>query len=154
MSFRKYSHKSIQKVRELLATGVTPQKLAMTIAIGIIFGLFPLIGITSLLCGGAALTLRLNMIFIQLVNYLVYPLQLVLFIPYMKAGNHFFHLNAQPINYHNLLELLETDTLGAMGEFGYLMLSAILLWAIVALPLSIVLYRTSLRYIKRVKVKI
>jgi hypothetical protein len=40
-----------------------------------------------------------------------------------------------------------------MGEFGYLLLSAILLWLIAALPLSILLYRSSLKYIKRLGIK-
>lgn len=136
-----------------MAEGTSPQKLSMTIAMGIILGLFPLIGATSLLCLGASFALGLNKVFIQMVNYLVYPVQLVLFIPLIKAGNQVFNFTGSAIDYQNLLHIFKTDTLAAMGEFGYLLLSAILVWLIAALPLSILLYRSSLKYIKRLGIK-
>jgi uncharacterized protein (DUF2062 family) len=136
-----------------MAEGTSPQKLSMTIAMGIILGLFPLIGATSLLCLGASFALGLNKVFIQMVNYLVYPVQLVLFIPLIKTGNQVFNFTGSTVDYQNLLYIFKTDTLAAMGEFGYLLLSAILLWLIAALPLSILLYRSSLKYIKRLGIK-
>ncbi len=153
MKIRKNLHKGTQKIRQLMAEGTSPQKLSMTIAMGIILGLFPLIGATSLLCLGASFALGLNKVFIQMVNYLVYPVQLVLFIPLIKTGNQVFNLTGSAIDYQNLLHIFKTDTLAAMGEFGYLLLSAILVWLIAALPLSILLYRSSLKYIKRLGIK-
>ena len=154
MKLNKKLHKITQKIRQLLAEGTTPKKLALTIAMGIIFGLFPVVGVTSALCFGAAIPLRLNLIFIQAVNYLFYPLQLILFIPYMKAGNHLFNLTQHTVDYQHMLHIIKTDVWSALGEFGYLILSAILLWAIIALPLSIILYSSSLKYIKRLHIKI
>lgn len=153
MKFRENLHKGTQKIRQLMAEGTSPQKLSMTIAIGIILGLFPLIGATSLLCLGASFALGLNKVFIQMVNYLVYPVQLVLFIPLIKAGNQVFNFSGSTVDYQNLFHIFKTDTLAAMGEFGYLLLSAILLWLILALPLSVLLYSSSLKYIKRLGIK-
>lgn len=147
-------HNLRKRIREQLAKGTTPQKLAMTVAVGIILGLFPIVGATSLLCIGAAFAFRLNHVFIQVVNYTVYPLQVVLFIPFLKAGNHFFQLTGHTVNYQHLFQTFKTDTLAALGEFGTIILSAILLWAVIALPLSLLLYRSSLKYLKRVRVKI
>ena len=154
MKRNKKLQKITRKIRQLLAEGTSPQKLALTVATGSTIGLFPVVGVTSALCVGAAIPLRLNLVFIQVVNYMVYPIQLVLFIPYLKAGNHFFQLTQHPVNYQNLLHIVQTDTMAALGEFGYLLLSAILLWAVIALPLSFILYRSSLKYLKRVQVKI
>ena len=153
LKFRENLHKGTQKIRQLMAEGTSPQKLSMTIAIGIILGLFPLIGATSLLCLGASFALGLNKVFIQMVNYLVYPVQLVLFIPLIKAGNQVFNFSGSTVDYQNLFHIFKTDTLAAMGEFGYLLLSAILLWLILALPLSVLLYSSSLKYIKRLGIK-
>jgi len=154
LKIKKTLHTGIQKVRKLLLEGTTPQKLSMTIAAGIILGLFPIVGATSLLCLGASFTLGLNKVFIQMVNYLVYPLQLILFIPLIKAGHHVFQFTGTSIDYHNLLHVFRTDTFTALGEFGYLLLSGIVLWAVISVPLSFILYRSSLKYIKRMSVKI
>ena len=36
-----------------LKQGVTPEKLALTVALGLVLGIFPILGATTLLCGAA-----------------------------------------------------------------------------------------------------
>jgi len=154
LKMKKTIRTGVQRIRHLLLEGTSPQKLSLTIAAGIILGLFPIVGATSLLCLGASFALGLNKIFIQMVNYLVYPIQLVLFIPFIKAGHHVFQFAGTPVDYQNLLHIFKTNTFAALGEFGYLLLSGIILWALISVPLSFILYRSSLKYIKRLNVKI
>lgn len=71
----------VQPVIALLSQGITPEKIALSLAIGIVLGVFPVLGSTTLLCAAAAMVFRLNLPAIQLVNYIVYPLQLALFVP-------------------------------------------------------------------------
>lgn len=142
------------RIRQLLKQGASPRKLSFSIAAGIILGLFPLVGATSLLCLGASFAFGLNKIFILMVNYLVYPLQLILFIPFIRIGQKFFQLSGKTVDYQNLLHIFKTDTFSALGEFGHLLLSAIILWAVISIPLSYILYRSSLKYIKRLNLKI
>ncbi len=56
---------------KLLRQGVSPEKIALTISLGIILGVTPVLGSTVLLCTLAAIVLRLNLPAIQLVNGLV-----------------------------------------------------------------------------------
>ena len=44
-----------------LKQGVTPEKLALTVALGLVLGIFPILGATTLLCGAAAIALRLKL---------------------------------------------------------------------------------------------
>lgn len=53
-----------------LKQGATPEKLALTVALGFVLGVFPILGSATLLCGLAAWALRLNQPVIQIVNYL------------------------------------------------------------------------------------
>jgi hypothetical protein len=71
---------------QLLRQGVSPEKVALTIALGIILGVTPVLGSTVLLCTLAATVLRLNLPAIQLVNGVVYPLQFILLIPFYRLG--------------------------------------------------------------------
>lgn len=52
-----------------LRQGITPEKLALTIALGGLIAVFPILGSATILCGFAAVALRLNQPIIQLVNY-------------------------------------------------------------------------------------
>lgn len=75
---------------DLLRQGITPEKIALSLAFGIGLGVFPVLGSTTILCALAAVLFRLNLPAIQLVNYFVYPLQLALLIPFMRFGEKLF----------------------------------------------------------------
>src|SRR5215472_7734567 len=88
MSLR--DNKLTRLVLALLSQGITPHKIALTLVLGVLFGVIPLIGTSTTLCALAALALGLNLPLIQLVNYLVYPLQILLLIPFVQAGQWLF----------------------------------------------------------------
>jgi uncharacterized protein (DUF2062 family) len=76
----------VNPVLDLLRQGVTPEKISLSIALGITLGVTPVLGSTSVLCFLAAVLLRLNLPALQLVNYLVYPLQFALLVPFIRVG--------------------------------------------------------------------
>ena len=77
-------------ILDLLRQGITPEKIALSIALGITLGVTPVLGSTSILCFLAAVVFRLNVPAIQLVNYFVYPLQFALLIPFIRMGEWIF----------------------------------------------------------------
>lgn len=91
-----------------LRQGITPRKVALTLALGGVLGIFPILGATTLLCAIAGIWLRLNQPIIQLVNYLVYPLQIALLIPFYRAGERLFGAEPVPI----------VDVAGLVARFG------------------------------------
>jgi uncharacterized protein (DUF2062 family) len=141
----------LKNIKSLLLKGLTPKKLALTLAIGTIIGLFPIIGTTTFMAGVAAYGLGLNQAFIQIVNYTLYPIQLILFIPFLKWGIIIFPLGSQETNIQSLTQLLHTNLPAAFGEFSYILMAAILLWFFLAVPLSLCIYYVSLRYIRKIK---
>lgn len=141
--------KFIHRIHAILRQGVTPEKLALTFTIGLVLGTFPAIGLTTLLCTLAALFLRLNMPAMQLINYLVYPLQLILMIPFAELGASFLDL---PIATIPEIDLFSAEGINMMWDnlsniFG----SAVLAWAVIMTPLSIIFYFSTLRFFKNLK---
>ncbi|MBN2299057.1 MAG: DUF2062 domain-containing protein, partial [Deltaproteobacteria bacterium] len=82
--------KILVPVTKLLKQGISPEKIALSIAWGVMLGIFPVLGTTTILCTVAAVLLRLNLPVIQLANWLVYPLQIVLIVPFFVAGTAMF----------------------------------------------------------------
>ncbi len=78
------------RLKEVLQSGITPEKLALTVALGIALGLMPVLWGTSLFCALLAGVCGLNQGAIQAVNYLCYPLQIALFIPFCRLGESLF----------------------------------------------------------------
>src|ERR1700687_4196831 len=64
-----------QKAETWLRQGISPQRLALTLALGFAIGCIPVIGIPTAVCMVVALSLRLNIPAIQAANYAAMPFQ-------------------------------------------------------------------------------
>ncbi|KAJ7561747.1 hypothetical protein O6H91_03G039800 [Diphasiastrum complanatum] len=72
----------------IVSRGAEPKQLAMSTALGITLGVFPVYGMTALLCGFAAALLRssCHAPTLMLVNLLATPLELSLIVPFLQFG--------------------------------------------------------------------
>lgn len=140
--------RTVEPVVALIKQGVSPEKISLGMAWGIVLGIFPVMGLTTILCGLAALVFRLNLPAIQLVNFLVYPLQLVLLIPFFHLGNLLFQIEPLPLSAQELITLLQADLWGTIRAFWNTTLRAIVAWLLVSLPIFLLLHFTLVRLIK------
>lgn len=137
-----------------LTQGVTPDKIALTIAVGSALALFPLLGTTSLLCLIFGIILRLNQPIIQVVNWLCTPLHIPLIFYTVHLGEKIFggpHVKIRP---NELARLIWEDPLLFAQRFGLAGLHACIVWAIAApFWIALVYYttRTTLREMARVR---
>jgi uncharacterized protein (DUF2062 family) len=134
--------KIVLPVIDLLRQGITPEKIALSIALGVALGIFPVLGSTTLLCAGAALVLRLNLPAIQLVNYLIYPLQLILFLPFLKAGSRIVGSRPVSLTLGEIFSLMKTDLWGLIKTLWTASLGAMALWLVIAPLLGAAVYFT------------
>ena len=127
-----------------LRQGITPEKIALTLALGAVLAVFPILGSTTLLCAGAALWLRLNQPIIQLLNYLCYPLQLVLLLPLYRAGESLGapHLS---LSIPQLVARFQAGPWQFVRDFATVALGGIAAWCLLAPPVAALLYFTLLR---------
>ncbi len=140
-SFRtKFEGKVLKPLLSFLKQGITPTKLALSISLGLVFGLFPIVGVTTLLCLAISFVFKLNLAAIQLVNYLVYPLQLILLIPLIKLGSVFANVNPIPYSITELLEIANEDFFRAFEMLWFAHLLGIVAWAITILPLGFIVF--------------
>lgn len=135
------------KVAAWLRQGVSPRRLALTLALGFAIGCIPVVGIPTLLCAALALALRLNLPAIQAANYAAMPFQLVLIVPFVRLGGWLF--NSSPIRVSQIAALLlisptemirqhavPTQLLTQLtGLFGRAMLA----WLLIAIPAVVLL---------------
>lgn len=131
-----------------LKRGVSPKKLAWSVAIGMVLGISPLLGFTTLLGLAIALIFRLNLAAVQLVNYIVYPLQLVLLVPYFQLGASVFGKENTVTSFEQLQHLLQTNFIYTLQSLGGLFLNAVFVWLCLSIPLGAITYYTCLRIFK------
>ena len=140
------------KITAFLKEGISPQKLSIAMALGITLGLIPLLGATSILCAAAAFAFRLNMPSVQLVNYIVYPLQLILYIPFLKTGTYLFSQEHFDYTLQNITEMLSENLWQTVSDFFWINVYGLLLWAILAPLLFAAVYFLTLPVFKKIEI--
>jgi uncharacterized protein (DUF2062 family) len=125
---------------QLLRQGVSPEKIALTIALGIVLGATPVLGSTTLLCTLAAIVLRLNLPAIQLVNGAMYPLQLILLIPFYRLGAWIFRADASTISLSGVTALIRQGVMHAIRTLWVVTMHALLAWLLLGMMVLAVLY--------------
>ena len=131
----------IGPLKAQLRQRITPETIALTIAYGAVFGVFPVLGSTTLLCGLAGWRLKLNQPIIQIINMFVYPLQLILLLPFYSAGETLFQQPHVPIfSVPELMQRFAGGPLKFMADYGMVALYGIAVWCLLAPPVAALIY--------------
>jgi len=136
----KIKAKLLNLIKTLLQEGMSLRRISLCIALGVALGIFPVLGTTTLLCAIAAFVFRLNLPAIQVVNYVVYPLQLILLAPFYGAGSWLFRGRNLPVFEENIIDVLKNDFWGSMANLWDLTLYAVFAWLIISPFLIFLLY--------------
>lgn len=126
--------------RTLARQGSDPRRLALALALGATFGTAPCVWGSTLACALCAALFGLNQGAIQLANYLALPVQLALFIPFVRLGRTLFAPSARALDIETLHAAFRQDAFAAAHSLGLANLQALAAWALVA-PLLVVLLR-------------
>ena len=123
----------------LLRQGVSPDRLALCVAIGVVVGNIPILGVSTILCGVIALAFRLNLPAIQIVQAAMAPTQVLLIIPFVRLGEWILHVPPQPVSIKEGLALLAQGVGYAVVALWDAILHAGLAWILVA-PMAVFLF--------------
>jgi uncharacterized protein (DUF2062 family) len=131
-----------------LRQGISPRRLALTLALGFAIGCIPVVGIPTLVCAALAVAMRLNLPAIQAANYAVMPLQLLLIVPFVRLGgwliasghNQSFQAGA----------LLHASPQVLATQMGWLAGQALLAWVLIAMPAVLLMTFTLTKVLRRI----
>jgi len=125
----------------LLKQGVSPDQLALSVALGIVVGNIPILGLSTILCALLALALRLNLAAVQLVQAAMAPTQVLLIIPYVRLGEWLLRAPRQPLSIQAGLALLSQGAGHAVVVLWDAIVHAACAFALVGPFATVALYR-------------
>jgi uncharacterized protein (DUF2062 family) len=106
---------------------ISPEQAALLLSVGLVLGVFPIMGCPTVFCLLAACGLRLNLVALQLLNNISSPLQLALLLPLARAGAMVCGTS-----------VATGDSVA--GKIGAEAVHAIVGWACICVPLGALLY--------------
>ena len=123
--------KVLRPLLRLLRGGVTPRRIAWSLALGMAVGINPSVGITTLLVVLLAWIFGLNQVASQIGTHMVAPLHVLLLIPFIQAGVYLFHTRRLPMT-RKQLEHLSHHPFRLFHAIWQWEWHALVVWAIVA----------------------
>jgi len=131
----------LEPLLALLRQGVSPQRLALSVALGIVIGNIPIFGISTLLCATIALVFRLNLAAIQLAQTAMAPTQLLLIIPFVRLGDWILRAPSGPVSIKAVLTLVDQGLVHTVVVLWGAMLHAGFAWLLVAPCAAFLIYK-------------
>ncbi len=142
------------KAAVCLRQGISPRRLALTLALRFVVGCIPVVGLPTALCAVIALAFRLNQPAIQAANYLAMPFQAALIVPLLRMGARMFPMAARPSpDLSGLLHSpsqLFVHTPQLALQFGGMAGQALFAWLLLAVPVVVLLTPTLTVLLRRV----
>lgn len=114
-----------------LTQGLSSDRIALTIAVGLCIAIIPIVGVTTILSFTAAWALRLNQPIIQTINWSSYALQLLLIFPFIRLGEKLFHAPRMGLSLNQLVAFVKSDPWGALVALSTTFGHALVAWMLV-----------------------
>lgn len=131
-----WQRRVVAPLRTQLTQGATPDRLALTIAVGTACSLVPWFGCTTVLNLGIGLWLRLNHPVMQTVNYLLSAVQLALILVYVRLGELIWRAPHLPLSLPQLTAAFRADPAGFLHRFAWIGVQATTAW-LLSVPLIV-----------------
>ena len=122
-----------------LSAGGSPDRLGWTIAAGMVLGIFPIMGSTTLLCLAAGWLLGMNQPVLQVFRAVVYPLHLALILVFIRMGERLHGADLIAFSIPQLVGRFKDDPLLFAADFGLAAWHGITAWLLVAPLLGILI---------------
>jgi uncharacterized protein (DUF2062 family) len=136
--------KILRPLLRQLRGGASPRRIAWSLALGMIIGINPSVGITTVLVVMLAWAFGLNQVASQIGAHAMTPLHLLLFLPFIEVGVHLFHTRSLPLS-RRQIEHLSHHPWRLIRDIWQWEWHALIVWGLfsaIALPLLA-------RYIRR-----
>jgi uncharacterized protein (DUF2062 family) len=146
--------RAVLPVLALLRMGASPERLAWSIAVGLLIGINPLLGSTTILCLAAAMLFRLNIAASQVGNHIVYPLQLLLFLPFLHLGTRVFRTQTIPLSRSAIVETARQHPVELIRKLWAWEWHALVLWLVISAALLPVIAITLTPLLRRVMARV
>lgn len=137
------------KTKTLFKQGLTPKQLVeSTIAAGLI-STIPILGLSTFLITTVAIKRKLNLPIMISLSYLLWPVQILLIIPFIRMGEFIFSV---PRNHHTIEEIIssfQNSFFQTLSHLSFELLCGLGGWFLTAVPVTIGIYWISLLFLNK-----
>jgi uncharacterized protein (DUF2062 family) len=141
----------IAKISVLFKQGLTPKDLIKSIIVSGLISTIPILGVSTFMITTVSLKTKLNLPVMIALSYLMWPVQILLIIPFIRIGQFIFSV---PKSHHSVEEIIssfQTSFFGTLSHLSFELLCGLGGWLLTAVPFAVLIYWVSLLFFKAQK---
>lgn len=120
--------------------GLQPREIAISTSIAAMYSIIPFFGVSKIITTLTGIKLKFNLPLMYTVGYLVYPLQFLLFLPYLRLGERIVGIKESKLIWSEFKIMVDDHLLQAIKHFSSAFGYALLGWSVTVIPIGLVLY--------------
>ncbi|MEI9921290.1 MAG: DUF2062 domain-containing protein [Bacteroidota bacterium] len=132
--------KIIDPLIGFLKQGISPSSLAWAITAGVVIAYIPFFGISTVLCLFIIWLFRLNPAVVLLANQVAYPLQFILYLPFLRIGEWLFGAPKVPFSASQIFKMAKEDLWGVIKLLWQSTVYGVVVWIVISIPVAFILY--------------
>ncbi len=139
------------KTTALLKQGLTPKELIQSIVVSGLISTIPILGVSTFMITTVSLKRKLNFPVMISLSYLMWPVQILLIVPFIRVGEFIFFV---PQNHHTVEEIIssfQNSFFQTLSQLSFELLCGLGGWLLTAVPISIVIYWVSILFLREKK---
>jgi len=139
------------KITALFKQGLSPLQLSESIIVSGLFSIIPILGVSTFLLTFLSIKRKLNLPIMIAISYLMWPIQVLLIIPFIRVGEFIFSV---PSSHHTVEEIInsfQNSFLQTLSQLSFEILCGLGGWLCTAVPISIGIYFISLLFFRKTK---
>lgn len=138
----------IDKITALFKQGLTPKELNQSIIVSGLISVIPIIGVSTFMISTVSLKTKLNLPVMIALSYMMWPVQILLIIPFIRMGEFIFSI---PPNHHTVEEIIssfQNSFFKTLSHLSFELLCGLGGWLFIAVPVAIGIYLVSTYVLK------
>ncbi len=140
-----------EKTTALLKQGLTPKDLSKSIIVAGLISTIPILGVSTFMITTVSLKTKLNLPVMIALSYLMWPVQILLIIPFIRIGQFIFSV---PTSHHSVEEIISSfqeSFFGTLSHLSFELLCGLGGWFLTAVPVAVGIYGVTLLFFKAKK---
>lgn len=137
-----------EKTTALLKQGLTPKELSQSIIVSGLISTIPILGVSTFMITTVSLKRKLNLPVMISLSYLMWPIQILLIIPFIRVGEFIFSV---PRHHHTVEEIIgsfQSSFFQTLSQLSFELLCGLGGWLLTAVPIAVGIYWVSLLFLK------
>ena len=136
------------KTTALFKQGLSPKELSQSLIVSGLISTIPILGVSTFMITTVSLKRKLNLPVMISLSYLMWPIQILLIIPFIRVGEFIFSV---PRNHHTAEEIIssfQNSFFQTLSQLSFELLCGLGGWFLTAVPLAVGIYWVSLLFFK------